>query len=162
MNCRAAQPLISAERDGALGGDSRGTLEEHLAGCATCRQLRVTLTESAAAWRTTTARVPVPDERLEWQRIRRRLNGEPARSSYRAWGAVTGWRGLSFGAAAVLALGLFFSPRWPDSALPSAKAQVARSEFVEVGGDASSAMVFVDEKSGWLVVWAAGATGGGG
>lgn len=158
MNCQAAQPLISAERDGALGGDSHGALEAHVAGCAACRQLRVTLAESAAAWRTTTASLPVPDERLEWQRIRRRLNGEPAGSPRRAWGGVAGWRGLSFAAATALVVGLFFSPRWPGSALPAAAVQVARTESVEVGGDASSAMVFVDEKSGWLVVWAAGET----
>lgn len=159
MNCHAVQQLLSAERDQALGADARGDLEAHVAGCAACRQMRATLADAADAWRTTTAGVRVPDERLEWQRIRRRLSGDAARATRPAATIFTWWRSATFAAAvAAVAIGMFVAPAWfqgPPAARPPANSAVA--DFVEVGGDASSAMVFVDDKSGWLVVWAAGA-----
>jgi anti-sigma factor RsiW len=156
MNCQAAQLLLSAERDQPLGAGVRAPLEAHLAECAACRKLRATLAESAAAWRVTTANVPVPDERLEWQRIRRRLHGEGQPEVKPTFGWLAWWRGLSFAAvAAAVAFGVFLAPSWNGR---GAGAAVAATDTVEVGGDASSAMVFVDDKSGWLVVWAAGAT----
>jgi len=97
----------------------------------------------------------VPDERLEWQRIRRRLNGGPERATQPARGIFTLWRSATLlAAAAAVALGIFLSPslRTPGAAVASA---ATTADFVEVGGDASSAMVYVDDKSGWLVVWAA-------
>lgn len=138
-----------------LGADARSELEAHLTGCAECRQLRVGLAESAAAWRATAAKVRVPDERLEWQRVRRRLNGEPERAAPRARGIFTLGRSATLlAAAAAVVLGLFLSPSLrPPKVTVAAAAPVA--DFVEVGGDASSAMVYVDDKSGWLVVWAA-------
>src|SRR4051812_46585530 len=111
MKCHAVQQLLSVERDEALGADARAELEAHLTGCADCRQLRTTLAESAVAWRATTANVRVPDERLEWQRIRRRLNGEPARAAQSARGIFTLWRSATMlAAAAAVALGLFMTP----------------------------------------------------
>jgi len=125
-----------------------------------CRQMRAGLAESAAAWRATTAGVRVPDERMEWQRIRRRLHGEPNRAAQPAQGIFTLWRSATLlAAAAAVALGLFVAPAWfrgPPLAAASAST-VAATDYVEVGGDAS-ATVFVDDKSGWLVVWAADAT----
>jgi hypothetical protein len=157
MNCHAVQQLLSAERDQTLGADARSTIEVHLAECATCRKWRVTLVETADAWRATTARVRVPDERLEWQRLRRRLNGDTARETRPARGVFTVWRSAMLAAAAVIALGLFVAPAWFRPAPVAVASSTATTDFVEVGGDASSAMVFVDDKSGWLVVWAADA-----
>ena len=159
MNCHAVQQLLSAERDQTLGADARSSIDAHVAGCTACRQMRTALAESANAWRTTTASVRVPDERLEWQRIRRRLHGEPDRATQPAQGIFTMWRSATFmAAAALVALGLFVAPAWfrgpPPVAIASA---MAAADSVEVGGDAASAMVFVDDPSGWLVVWAADA-----
>jgi predicted anti-sigma-YlaC factor YlaD len=158
MNCHAVQQLLSAERDQTLGADAHGSIEAHLAECPACRKMRLTLAETAIAWRTTTARMRVPDERLEWQRLRRRLNGDTAREARPARGIFTLGRSATFAAAAaVIALGLFVAPAWlHQTPVPNAS-PVATTDFVEVGGDASSAMVFVDDKSGWLVVWAADA-----
>ncbi len=159
MNCDAVQQLLSTERDQTLGADSRAAIETHVAGCAVCRQMRAVLAESAEAWRATTAEVRMPDARLEWQRIRRRLNGDPERAARPAPGIFTLWRSATLAvAAAAVALGLFVAPaawfRGPPAAVGLSS---VASDSVEVG-DASSAMVFVDDKSGWLVVWAADAT----
>lgn len=159
MNCHAVQQLLSTERDQALGADSRAALDAHVAGCAACRQMRAVLSESAAAWRTTTAGVSVPDARWEWQRIRRRLNGNPERAARPAPGIFTMWRSVTLAAAAAaVALGLFMKPAtWFRAESGGGAPTIAATDSVEVG-DASSAMVFVDDKSGWLVVWAADAT----
>lgn len=157
MNCHAVQQLLSAERDQTLGAAVRGPLEAHLAECAACRQMRVTLAEAAEAWRATTAGVRVPDERLEWQRIRRRLHGESAGAARPARGIFTVWRSATLGAlAAAVAVGVFVAPGWFRSP-PTIAVASSLTDSVEVGSDASSAMVFVDDQSGWLVVWAAGA-----
>ena len=160
MNCNAAQRLISAERDAALGGDARTTLEAHLADCAACREWRGVLADSAEAWREATAAVRSPDPQMAWQRISRQLkvtkDGGPLKS-----GRSVAWLwGASLATAAALTL-VTIGPGWfrtgPAADAAAGERKVARAEFVEVGGKASSAMVFVDEKSGWLVVWAAGA-----
>ncbi|MBI5771472.1 MAG: zf-HC2 domain-containing protein [Verrucomicrobia bacterium] len=163
MNCQTAQKLLSAERDETLGAEVRASLDAHVAGCDACRKLRVVLAESAAAWRVNTAAVRVPDERLEWQRLRRRLDGAAdeapaeARSAWRLFS----WRGATIlGAAAAVMLGFFFTPRGGEPSVVTGNAVVAVTDSVEVGSDASAAMVFVDDKSGWLVVWAAGASDG--
>lgn len=118
--------------------------------------------ESAAAWRVNTASVRVPDERLEWQRIHRRLDADPVKPGWSdGWSGVALWRGVTVAAAAaVIALGVFMRPRAGEPNAISAAA-VAMTDTAEVGDDAASAMVFVDEKSGWLVVWATSAADGG-
>jgi predicted anti-sigma-YlaC factor YlaD len=141
MNCTSAQRLISAARDGALDGSAQSALDAHLAECPACRQMRDTLAASAAAWRSTTVAVPLPDAKLEWQRIQRRLS--PDRHPPRARRPVLWW-GLSLAAAAGLALAV-----WVPGPAPAGDA-----EFVEVGEGSSSATVYVDAQSGWLVVWA--------
>ena len=155
MNCHAVQQLLSAERDETLGADSRGELDTHLAGCATCRQLRATWAEAAESWRTTTAGVRVPDGRM--CPSSKKCVGSHATQPAR--GIFTLWRSATLGAvAAAVALGLFLAPAWvrgpqaPTATLASAS---VNADSVEIGGEASSAMVFVDDKSGWLVVWAA-------
>lgn len=141
MNCPSAQRLISAARDGALDGSEQSALEAHLTGCPACRQLRDVLATAAEAWKSTTAAVPAPDAKLEWQRIQRRLTpaGPPARARRPVL-----WWGLSLAAAAGLALAM-----WVPGPAP-----VVDAEFVEVGEGSSSATVYVDAQTGWLVVWA--------
>ncbi len=156
MNCHTVQQLLSAERDQTLGAEVRGPLEAHLAGCASCRQMRATLAEAAETWRATTASARVPDERLEWPRIRRRLHGEPTGVARSTRGIFTVWRSATLGAlAAAVAVGVFMAPEWFRRP-PTVAVASSLTDSVEVGSDASSAMVFVDDQSGWLVVWAAG------
>jgi predicted anti-sigma-YlaC factor YlaD len=155
MNCRAAQRLLSADRDGALDTLERAGLDEHVAACAECRQFRVTLEVAAAELKTAATRVTVPDEDRAWQDIHREIRaGRPVAA--RSWWAPVRWA-LPLGAAALFAVVAFVPMDRDDDGPPAA---VARAEFVEVPNNSSS-VVYVDDKSGWLVVWAAAdATGG--
>lgn len=152
MNCRSVQRLLSAERDGAPATSERAALDSHVAECAVCRQFQFTMMEAADAWRTTTARVQVPDAELAWQAVRREIRSDGAAET-RSAPLFSRWV-LPLGAVAALAaVAVIVAPRWQQ--VPTAPARdVARADFVEVGG-ASSPMVYVDDKSGWLVVWAA-------
>jgi predicted anti-sigma-YlaC factor YlaD len=149
MNCRSAQPLLSAERDGALAFRERADLEAHVAGCAECRRFQATLAATGEQLRAAAARVVVPDEVRAWQDIQREIRLSKPEAA-RPWWNVVRWAVPLTGVAA-LAMVAFISPDLTDDddAMPT----VARAEYVEVGGDASS-MVYVDDKSGWLVVWA--------
>ena len=147
MNCRAVQRLLSAERDGVLTDHERTVLAAHVEGCAGCRQFRVTLGEASERLRTAAARVTVPDEERAWQDVRRELCAARPAGGRRWWGAVR-WA-LPLGAAAAVAF-IVLGPGGDD---PSAVRVVARADFVEVSGDASS-VVYVDDKSGWLFVQA--------
>ena len=73
MNCRSAQRLISAERDGAPATSEHTALGAHLAECAECRRFRAVTDEAAEAWRTSTEQVAVPDAELAWQAVRREI-----------------------------------------------------------------------------------------
>ena len=147
MNCHSAQRLLSAEQEGALADGARAELAAHVAHCAGCHQFRVTLGEASESLRIAAARVTVPDEERAWQDVRRELRAARSTDGRRWWGAVR-WA-LPLGAAA----GIAFIQLGPTGDEQSAVRMVARADFVEVSGDASS-VVYVDDKSGWLVVWA--------
>ncbi len=147
MTCRAAQRRLSLERDGALAEPERGELAAHVEQCAGCHQFRVTLGEASERLRTAAARVTVPDEERAWQEVRRGLRAARPAGGRQWWGAVR-WA-LPLGAAAAVAFGVLGPGREEQTAARG----VARADFVEVAGDASS-LVYVDDKSGWLVVWA--------
>ena len=151
MNCRSVQRLLSAERDGASAPSGRAALASHLAECADCRRFQTVIAEAPEAWRSSTASVMVPDGERAWQAVRReiRSGGVTTGATSTPWFAR--WA-LPVGAAAALAVvAVVLAPRWRS--VPVTAPVVARADFVEVGG-ASSPLVYVDDKSGWLVVWA--------
>lgn len=153
MNCRDVQRLLSAERDGALTAPGRADLAGHMAECADCRQFQALLIETGESLRRAEARVQVPDEERAWQDIRREIRViRPAKAG--AWWRPLRWA-VPLGAAAAAAI-VAWLPGDDEFAVQS----VARAEFVEVPNDASS-VVYVDDKSGWLVVWADGGGKGG-
>ncbi len=163
MNCRRAYYLLSAERDGPLEAAARTALEAHLAACPACRRVQADLAAGFAAWRAEATTVSVPDAQQEWLAVRRRMRGadreHPASRRTFPWSGWV-WRALPVAAATALAALLFFPPTAPEEAAPGpASAAVARANSVEVPGEAASTMVFVDDKSGWLIVWASD-TGG--
>ena len=153
MNCPFAQRLLSAERDGALARAERAGLAAHVAGCAECRRFQAEWGETQANLKVAATRVVVPDEERAWQDIHREIRAT-RRTAARAWWHLGRWV-LPLGAAAALAAVALIGPSWTDENGPPA---VARAEFVEVPGDASS-VVYVDDQSGWLVVWAAAEPG---
>jgi predicted anti-sigma-YlaC factor YlaD len=157
MNCHSAQRLLSAERDGALATGERAGLAAHVAGCAGCRQFQASLAVAGEALKIAALRVAVPDEERAWHDIHREMRAARPRAA-QAWWNLGRWA-LPLGAAAALAAVAVIGPSWTEDDGPQT---VARAEFVEVSGDASS-VVYVDDKSGWLVVWASaepGAKGG--
>jgi hypothetical protein len=162
MNCREAQPQIYAERDGALDSVQRAALDGHLAHCEACRRIRDDLTSALTAWRTEALNVTVPDAEREWHAVRRRIRGgsesgaAPTSGRRRTFSA---WLALPLGAAAAVAFALLVVPDTAPSTAESATAiaHIGRANSVEAPGNNASTTVFVDEKSGWLIVWASDA-----
>lgn len=161
MNCRESLRLICAERDAPLEAGSRSRLDAHLAECAACRQARSSLTAALESWKESTAGVKVPDAGHEWFEVRRRLRegADAGTAATRSpWRVPLGWLALPL-VTALLAVVLFL----PRSTLEETNGVpipvMARADSVEVPGRGASTMVFVDDKSGWLIVWATDAGG---
>jgi len=153
MNCRAIEPLLLAERDGVLAPNQYAALDQHVADCPACRQMRASISAAMADFQTDAAHVPLPDINNEWQALHARLNGAgTARPEKRRRFAPVIWFGASLATAAAIA----FAFLTPQNATPKAETttEVASAEFVEAGNANASTMVYVDKESGWLVVWA--------
>jgi anti-sigma factor RsiW len=150
MNCRSAQQLLSAQRDGALAPHERVALEGHLGGCAECRRASATVAAAIEGWRATAAAVKIPDAERAWQDIHREIRKtQPIESR----SPLSRWM-LPLGAAAALTVvAAIFLPRANEPAPAVARVDPARAEFVEVA-DGASSVVYVDGESGWVVVWA--------
>ena len=148
MNCRSAQKWLSATQDGALADFERAGLAAHAAECSECRQFQSLLGEAQQHLQALATQVALPDEERAWRDIRSEIRAtRPV--ALRAWWNLGRWA-LPVGAAAALAAVVVIGPSWMDGDGPQT---VARAEFVEVPADASS-VVYVDDNSGWLVVWA--------
>jgi anti-sigma factor RsiW len=162
MNCHDAESLMFAESDGALNEDKRTVLEAHVASCKSCSQLRHAIAATSRHLRDSAEAVSVPDADSEWREIRRRIQkAEPAAP---VWARLLPALGIPLAAAAALAIAFLAAPQWfertggADSAeLAPETAQIAwepHAEFVEIPGSDDSMVVYLDEPSGWLVVWA--------
>ncbi|MSU48325.1 MAG: zf-HC2 domain-containing protein [Opitutus sp.] len=161
MNCREAQHQIFAIDGRAPDESQRAAFESHVRQCADCRRIREDLSSGLTHWRTAAEKIAVPDADREWHTVRRRIRGgaeAPAKSPARPRQNLLLWLSLPLGAAAAVALGLFVSPRSSElGANGHRSTQTARADAVEVPGNNASTMVFVDDKSGWLFVWASDA-----
>jgi hypothetical protein len=164
MNCREAQAQVFAERDGALDPLQRAALDSHVAECATCRRIRDDLAAVFMTWRVEVEKVPVPEAEREWHAVRRRIRGGVEAGAERTSQPrrnLVPWLAVPLGAAAAAAVALFVTPQTPTAIRTSPPAaQVARADSVEAPGNNASTMVFVDDKSGWLIVWASDAKRG--
>src|ERR1019366_4158557 len=155
MNCRSAQRLLSAERDDALATSERTDLEAHLVACGSCRQFRAKIGDAADAWRASKTQIRVPDAELTWQGIRREFGAGDSRTVRSAPNAFRWLLPLGAGVALAVVI-LMVAPQWRQGSAVTPQVrerEVARVDFVEVP-DGGSSMVYVDDKSGWLVVWA--------
>jgi len=153
MNCRTASRLLSAERDRVLSPEERTGFESHLAGCAKCQQARAVMAASLIHWQATAKEAELPEVEHAWQDIRRATRSTAPAQSANALGALR-WA-VPLGAAAALAIVAAVAPRSGSSRVEAAQVaqrEVAHADFVEVPANASS-MVYVDDQSGWLVVW---------
>ena len=154
MNCRHIEPLLLAERDGALSAGQRDALDQHVAACPACRQMRANLAAALASFRADAASVNVPDAAEEWRVLRAELHGEKARPARKRPLAPIIWFSAPLAAAAACALAYFgFQPNLAGPTDPAAG--IAQTDPGDTTADASaSTMVYVDKDSGWLVVWA--------
>lgn len=156
MNCRQAQDHLFADR-GALENDQRDALDAHVATCPACRRINENLTAALTDWRRAAELAPVPDSEREWHAVRRKIRGgaeagttgtiAPARRRFLPWLAVP------FGAAAAIATALYVASDPSQASDGATHSHIARADSVEAPG-AAQTMVYVDEKSGWLVVYA--------
>ena len=158
MNCHESQTLFFTERDRPLDPNEHTALEAHLTGCAECRQTREALQNGFALWRKQQASFTIPDSELEWYEVRRRmrssLSPESAPIPRRRHSPWFAWIAFPLTTAAAIAIALYVDPFSlfnPEGLYP--RTQSVRVEPAGTSGEAST-MVFVDDKSGWLVVWA--------
>jgi len=160
MNCREAQNHILAERDGALAETERAALMSHVEHCGDCQRIRADLISALTHWKMRAQAVVVPDAEREWHAVRRQLRGGveagEVRLTPRRPGWLT-WLTVPLAAASALALALFISLPSGEGPAASPAPHVARAESVQAPGRNTSTMVYVDDKSGWLIVWASDA-----
>ncbi|MGH7945810.1 MAG: zf-HC2 domain-containing protein [Opitutaceae bacterium] len=155
MTCREAQSQLFAERDGALDQNRRAALDGHLAECGDCKRIRENLTAALAAWCTGASHATVPNAEREWHAVRRRIRGGDEAGATRASRSrrnLFAWLAVPLGAAAAFAVAMLVMK--PASAPNEPVTHIAEANIVEVAGDYASTVVFVDDKSGWLFVWA--------
>lgn len=170
MNCQDAESQILAARDAPLGAADAAVLAQHLQECASCRRLADGLTHAAEAWREKDQAIAIPDARREWHAVRRRIRQTSA-SPTPAQG-LPSWNrllrlALPVAGAAAVAIGISIRQAAPpepslEPILASADwshleehfTNYARAEYVETDNIDVSPFVYVDEESGWLIVWA--------
>ncbi|HLP24648.1 MAG TPA: zf-HC2 domain-containing protein [Acidobacteriota bacterium] len=154
MNCRSAEPLLLAERDGVLTPAQHADLVQHVAACASCRQLRTDLATAMDAVRVEAQAVPLPDIDAEWRAVEAKINGNAAAGTahHKRRLAPIVWFSAPLAAAAAVALALFVNR--PVPVIPSEGVIAARADFVEVADPKATPIVYTDKESGWLVVWA--------
>lgn len=155
MNCRQAEHQIFADRDGAFDDPRRAALTEHLAQCMACRQMRDGFSAAIDVWRADARRAITPDSERAWHDLRRQMRnaGTAVAGGHRH---LLAWIGAPLAAVAVVAIAFLVQPQWRGGSDGPPQA-VARAEYVEVPSATASTVVFVDDKSGWLVVLASDA-----
>lgn len=170
MNCRDAETKILASRDAPLGTADEAILAQHLQECPQCQVLSEQLAAAVDSWRETDARVEVPDPTTEWHAVRRRIRAGETKT--RTGGGLPSWDRLlrvALPMAAALAIAINF---WPETTSPDSPLETpllaqsgwdefhdhftyeAHAEYVETEDVEISPFVYVDEESGWLIVWA--------
>ena len=153
MNCRAIEPLLLTERDGVLTAIQHTALEQHVAVCPSCQQLRARLTEAMDAFRGDATRVALPDIESEWRTLHAQLSGESTTPLKHRPLAPVIWISIALAAAAALTLAYLGShPKHSETVV--AATDIAQAEYVEAGNPAALTVVYFDKDSGWLVVWA--------
>ena len=171
MNCRDAETKILASRDAPLGAADEAILAQHLQECPQCQVLAEQLTAAMDSWRETDAQVEVPNPITEWHAVRRRIRSGETKT---VAGGLPSWSrllrvALPMATAFAIAINFWSAPTAPESPLEGPLlthresgwdgmhdhfTYEARAEFVETEDEEISTFVYVDEESGWLIVWA--------
>jgi len=174
VNCRQAQDELLAARDTSHGAAGSGALTAHVQGCSDCQAIQQQRIAATAAWQETEANVTIPDAQQEWHAVQRRLRQDESTDRATAW-----WRRtLPYTAplaAAAVALVIWTGRETPSSNVivapePTSEiaqidddpwaefadhfAYAANVEYVETDNEDATPFVYVDDESGWLIVWA--------
>ncbi len=157
MNCPTCESLLLRDQDGALTDQERAALPAHLSQCPACRDFAQQLPKLSSAIRAESDAIRVPDAAAEWAQLQTRINASTPRVAIirripsRVW-----WLGAPLAAAAALAL-IFVTPSQTTTATNDLEARsdsgITHVDYVESGDPNASTMVYVDQESGWLVVW---------
>lgn len=154
MNCPDIEPLFHAERDGLLTATQQAEVARHVATCPLCQQRQTQLNAALAAFQADAASVAMPSADEAWRELQTNWNQTVGRPVKKRPLAPVIWFGTSLAAAAALAL-VFWGPHRPATGSPvTGSSLVAQADYVEAGTPHATTMVFSDQESGWLVVWA--------
>ncbi len=162
MNCREARELLCRPDDPTRNDRQSAELNQHLAGCADCSRIQQEFGAAISTWRSASARVSVPDADREWHAIRRRIRDAAGQRSP-SLRTLFAWAGVPLAAVAAAAVVFLAAPADKPLSAPRAAASgapLARVDSLEAPGNSASTMVFVDDQSGWLIVWASDAPAG--
>lgn len=155
-SCQHITSLLIAEPDGRLTPAEQAEIEGHVAECAACRQQRAMLAAIPASLQAVTQSVSTPNPQQEWMRLRSQLPKQRSQGK-RQTPKTPFWLQWSFplgAAAAAVVVALVTHFRYSDRiSLEQRSATVARAEYVQAE-NADSTLVYVDQESGWLIVWA--------
>lgn len=149
MNCKQAQEWISREMDGELHTVDQIVLEKHLMQCPACKKVKEHWM-SASQLLKQTADVKIPDATDVWAEIRSQIEKEKltSRNTLFPFPALLKWTSA---AAAIIAVTLGIRFMTPEPA--EIFAFQNEVEFVETDLSDSSPVVYIDEESGWAIVW---------
>ncbi|MEZ5413772.1 MAG: zf-HC2 domain-containing protein [Opitutaceae bacterium] len=150
MSCHDTQRLLSQAQDVTLSEQQRDVLARHLAACPVCRQYQAELANAAAVFRQDATAIVAPDIDQEIRAVQARLSAPPKRRK-RSLAPIV-WLGAPLAAAAAVVF--TFLSNTQSMPMTSPDTAVTHVDYVITGDPAASTMVYVDQDSGWLVVWA--------
>jgi len=148
MSCHETQRLLSLAQDVPLSDQQRDALSRHLADCPACRQHQSALAQASSVFRQDATAVAIPDIEQEISAVQARLS-TPAPQRKRTLAPIL-WLSAPLAAAAIMLAflsGIQIPFTTPD-------APTTHVDYVVAGDPSASTVVYVDQDSGWLVVWA--------
>jgi predicted anti-sigma-YlaC factor YlaD len=150
MNCKQAQEWISRGMDGELSTTDRERLEQHLIQCPGCRQIQDHWMSASQLFKQT-SQVKIPDAEETWQEIRSQLDQpeKTPRDNLLPFPSIIRWAS-AIAAVIAVSFGIRFVLQKPSLETHAFQNEV---EFVESDIPDSSTAIYVDDESGWTIVW---------
>lgn len=149
MNCHTVQEHLTRAVDDDQSASLQTSITAHVESCAVCRQFAANLDELPPLIRTEVESISVPSADEMWREVSAQLNApdKPRKVAPLIW--------ITAPLAAAAALVFTFLPQQNQETDPViADHSTVQVNYVEVADPDSTAMVYVDKESGWLVVWA--------
>ena len=160
MNCQKARKWLSQALDGELDDRSRVQLEQHVAACPSCQEVRAAWAKTGEMLRSEV--VEAPSAEVMWSDVQRALRLAQAEPEQ----ATASWRlkwAAAFVGLALLGMGLWgtlHSVRPGNPALPRVDQQPT-VEWAEAELPGTSTMVYEDAENDTVVIWLMAADNGG-